>query len=570
MANDVEKITNELAGELVGLEGLHGQNLESGAGIDSNKSYLTEYTNRLFGSPYQLLDSVDRRFKSINEHLGSEYLRNFILNSPILYIKPGLPRYTGGTDPTSFAESSKNIFMDTTQGDMPLAYSLVHTIAKNTIFGVGAKLQRRMFGFRERYYDYMQNVNYMCRSMAVYLNLTTGEKYPDGAFVSGNVMEKFASMRWENYRFLASSKATLPSEYLGMLLKGAGHDIQKFFEGLMNGFNPNDADAAYNILNPVQEDSLLDVLTGTGTDMTKAWSFSEDSSLSDVMVNKVASVAFMVEPIQFSESLNNTTAPSLIESTLDTINEGIGSEIAFITGSRADFGMIEGLVKTLGSTVEGVATSLAGMLEAPVGGFISNLFTGAIQSIKGQKMIYPEIYKSSKSHMDYQFAITLTTPYGDPYNYFMNIVVPLMHLIALASPRMVTANSVTSPFLVQAYIPGMCSCQLGIIEQMNITKNPNLHHVSVHGFPLTVKVEFTVRELYNAMAISPANDPASFMYNETLDDYMANLAGLVPSADTKVKQRQNTFGNLDEYMNQGMFKEDLANIVTTFIEDKYI
>ena len=75
--------------------------------------------------------------------------------------------------------------------------------------------------------------------------------------------------------------------------------------------------------------------------------------------------------------------------------------------------------------------------------------------------------------MNYSFTINLSSPYGDVYNYYMNIVVPLMHLIALAAPRMVSANSVASPFLVQAFIPGMCTCQLGIIQSLSIEKNPS-------------------------------------------------------------------------------------------------
>lgn len=562
-------IDSELGVELSKLEGLHGQHPESGDNIDSGQSYLGEYTNRIFGSPYQLMDSVDRRFKSINPTLGTEYLRNFILNSPILHIKPGMPRYTGGSDAKGLASSLQNIYLDTTQGDMSFASSLLNTFASNTVFGGGSKLQKRMFGFRETYYDYMQHVNYMCRSMATMLNLTSGENFPTGTFVSGGAMEQFASMRWENYRMMGSSRAMLPTEYLGKLLGAATDGIVTTVEGIKTSIGSG-ADALFNMLNPVSENNLQDILSNTGGAIAEAWDYSGNESVSDVAVNKVASVEFMVEPIQFTESLNNTTAPSMIESTIDAISEGIGAEVAFITNSRADLGMIEGIVKTLGSSAEGIATSLAGLMETPLGGFTTNLFNGAIQSIKGQKMIYPEIYKTSKSHMDYQFSITLTSPYGDAYNYYMNIVVPLMHLIALAAPRMVTSNSQTSPFLVQAYIPGMCTCQLGIIEQMSITKNPSMNHVSVHGFPLTVKVEFTIRELYNALSISPGNDPASFLYNDTLNDYMANLAGLVPSVDTYTKMRQNAFGNLNNYMKDGQYLQDMANQTNTWIEDLFI
>ena len=175
-----ENIINDLGKELVDLEGIHGQHPESGAGINSGNSYIDKYTNKVFGAPYQLLDSVDRRFPDINSHVGNEYLRNILLDSPILHIKPGLPKYTGGTDATSISQGVKDIYMDVTQGDMSFASSLLDQLATSTIFGGGSKLQKRMFGFRECYYDYMQHVNYMCRSMATFLNLTKGAELPSG------------------------------------------------------------------------------------------------------------------------------------------------------------------------------------------------------------------------------------------------------------------------------------------------------------------------------------------------------------------------------------------------------
>ena len=149
----------------------------------------------------------------------------------------------------------------------------------------------------------------------------------------------------------------------------------------------------------------------------------------------------------------------------------------------------------------------------------------------------------------------------------MNIVVPLMHLIALAAPRLVSANSVASPFLVQAFIPGMCTCQLGIVQSLRIEKNPSQKHVSVNGYPLDIKVEMQIEELYNAMSISPANDPASFLFNETLNDYMANLAGLQPSVDTYTKQRQVAFQGLEEYFTSGEMLNDIVSPLVYKIEE---
>lgn len=566
------KIENELGSELAKLEGLHGQHPEKGSGIGSGQSYLGEYTNRLFGSPFQLLESVDRRFDSINSEVGNEYLRNFLLNSPILHIKPGMPKYTGGSSQKGLIKGVKNIFFNTTQGGMSLTSAFFDQLVSATIFGQGEKLQKRMFGFRETYYEYMQHVNYMCHSVAVFLDLTEGDKFPSGTFVSeqntGAKWAEFGTMDWKDYRMMGKSVPKTPWEYLKSMSGSLTDDMFSTVDGIL-GTAKAGVKGIFGLINPESDKTAGEILGGVGKDVYESWDFSGNLATSDVIKDNITSVQFMVEPIAFTESMDNTTEPSMIETAVDAISNDIGGEIAFITNSHADTGIIGDIAGILGSGVDTAMSSLSGLVQSVAGGFVNNLFSGALQSIKGQKMIYPEIYKMSKSHMDYQFSLTLTTPYGDVYNYYMNIIVPLLHLIALVAPRMVTSNSVTSPFLVQSYIPGMCTCQLGIISQMSIQKNPSTKHVSVNGFPLTIRVEFTIKELYNALSISPANDPSSFLFNETLNDYMANLSGLAPSIDTYTKQRINAFENMNSYLSPEAIKNDLASGINDKIEDVF-
>lgn len=538
MATSLDQI---LFNELSNIDGVSGINPETGRDI-SNGGLLKGMTTRLFGAPFQLLDSVDHRFPNINENVGNEYLRNFLLNSPILYIHPGLPRYTGGDD-NQFTKTIVDMFNGNMGGSR-----LLLGLAKSLPFASGSKLQRRMFGFKQTYLEYMSYVNYMCRSAAIYLGLTdvidnssahnTQIKGVNGTFISqkdpGSAPKytPFSQLKWENYRFLggyAQDAAERIAELTGSIGNTAGDLIKGFF-GIGTDWEGNET-ITINKANVAAFEDLA----------------NKNKSINETKDSQLTSVAFMVEPVAFTENLSNTTSPSIIESTIDGLDQGVGSEIAFITGSRVDAGVLGELTKFLGETVSGAASSIAKLVQPVTGGFTTNLFNGALNSLKGQKMIYPDIYRSSQSTMDYEFDVTLTSPYGDNYNYYMNILVPLLHLIALAAPRMVSANSTTSPFLVQAYIPGMCTCQLGMISNMTITKNPSGNHVSVNGFPLTVKVHFTIKELYNAMAISPANDPVSFLFNETLNDYLVNVAGLVPSMATYETKQEALFKNLSSF-----------------------
>ena len=523
-----ELITSELSQNM----GTGYQNPETGR-MGEGGMGIKGLTNKLFGAPYQLLDSVDTRFPKVNKNVGSEYLRNFLLNSPILYIKPGMPKYTGG-------EASGGIFnaiadaraLKMSQGGQNMSNAQVagSVIAKNfTPIGSGSKIQKRMFGFRETYLEYMHYVNYMCRSVAVLMGLPQMAEngiVPNGTFTSGDKFEPFESMRWENYR--------MTDEYVNTA---------------------------------IEQIRALTMGTGTSVGNLVSSAKSSDSGILDVMRGKITNVQFMVNPVSFQESLTNQTGQSMIEAALSGISDSIGSEIAFITNSNVDVGILGDMMKVLGDASGTAAVDLTKLMNPLTGGFASNLFSGAIGSLSGQKMIYPEIYKSSEASISYTFDITLTSPYGDPYNYYMNIVVPLMHLIGLVAPRMMTSNTVASPFLVQAFIPGMVTCELGIVKSLTITKNPKTSHVSIHGFPLTVGVTFDIQPLYRNLSISPAHDPASFMFNETLNDYLANLAGLVPSIDTFNEQRAAMYQNLGQYFSGGIMIEDKAQGWLTDIED---
>ena len=550
-----------LANELKSLEGIHHQHPENGTGINEDTSYLKDYTNRLFGSPFQLLDSVDKRYSGVNKHLGSEYLRNIILNSPVLHIKPGMPKYTGGMDAESaIPELLKQVYMNASEAGksagLDSVNALMSQLAKATTFGAGGKLQKRMFGFVEDYHQYMSHVNYMCRSMAAFLMLTApgdGQKspFPNGApsNKSATALEPFEKFKWENYRWLTSSKVLSPSEklgemgsatVLGTLSTAIGAEVEAI-AGVMSGQSVSEA----------ASEAMGKITAAAEKDM--------NSSVADAGADGANAVLFMVKPQSFEERFSNTAEDSLLERSIDGINESVGQELAFITNSTTDVGMVKGFAEFLGNATSSVGNFVNGLVEPVTGGFAGNLFNGALGSLKGQKMIYPKIYKRSSSEMNYSYEVTLATPYGDVYNYYKEIVVPLMHILALVSPRMITSNSISSPFLVQAFIPGMVTCQLGIISNLTITKNPEADRVSVHGYPLEIKVEFTIEELYNAMAISPANDPASFLFNETLNDYMANLGGLAPSRDTYAKQKAVTFEALSSYFENGEYLEDLAN-----------
>lgn len=575
-------IIDGLAKELSYIES-RDQNLDSGAMQKGH--FLSKYTNRVFGAPFQLLDSVDKRFDSINLYVGNEYLRNFILNTPILTIRPGLPKYTGNESKgllETLGEMMRDMFGngDNNHG---LLYNIIAQTAKNGIFGYGAKLQKRMFGFRETYNDYCNYANYMCRSVAKYLKLTNAvtdsSEYPNGTFTSLGY-ETFDNMRWENYRLRDDSVVQTNQEYFWSLISGT--DLGAFASKLDDTYNEYYNDMKSSSLDgEMSEDEAFDVSDLTSllvpdnvTKIKEAFDSTTEGATRgssvgfyNVLANKITSVQFMVEPTDFGETYTNTTKTSAIESAIDGVQSAIGSEIGWITNSDVDGGIVGDFAEFIGQSTEGLLSTVNQLTSKVTGGFASNLFSGAIRSLKGQKMIYPKIYESSSSENNYRFTINLKSPYGDKYNYYMNIVVPWLHILALTAPRMITANSTGSPFIVQAYIPGMATVQLGIIRSVNFQRNPEGKFVTVNGFPNSAKVEIEIEELYNSMAVSPASDPASFMYNETLNDYLCNMSGLIPSLEVLDEHRRNSFEQLENYVAGGGLKNDFYSTGIEYVED---
>ena len=583
-------ITHALKSELRSLEGMHRQNPETGGGLNEDGSYLNQYTNRLFGAPFQLLNSVDRRFSEINMHLGNQYLRNFMLNSPILHIRPGSPKYTGKEE--NFNDLLREVYMAAADSDSDTAAGAMTSLMKSTAYSIGNKLQRRMFGFKETYTRYIRYVNYMCRSMAAFLALTGDEEnQPNGAPSNKDRgLQPFSKFDWATYRWLTSTQYQLPADYFVSLLGStytgetlitvgrwiaAGYNIaqtvfgtviQTVDEGIQDGDSLESMFA--KSADTIQQESAK-IIDQAVKDTQDGYQYAKDNTMLDAMKNKVTQVLFMIEPGSFTETLENTIANSQIEQMLSGITDGIGNEIAFMTNSNIDVGVIKGLADQLGNTATGMVNFVNSLVEPVAGGWTGNLFHGAVNAIKGQRMIYPKIYQGSSSRMSYNFTINLRSPYGDVYNYYMNIVVPLMHLIALTAPRMLSSNSITSPFIVQAFVPGMCTCDMGIVTNLTITKNPETNRVSVNGFPLDVQVKLTIEELYNSLSISPSNDPASFLFNETLNDYMANLGGLQPTDDTWTKQRVGSMNALAAYWDKssGELIQDIAEELVDGIEN---
>jgi len=159
-------------------------------------------------------------------------------------------------------------------------------------------------------------------------------------------------------------------------------------------------------------------------------------------------------------------------------------------------------------------------------GIMNNLNIGFKTVITGANMLLPEIWSDSTFNRSITIDIHLHSPYGDPEAFYLNVMVPLNMLIALAFPRQLGANGYYSPFLIQANSKGVFNCDLGIVDYIMINRTGQGDSMSRNGLPLEVQVSLTIRNLYNALSVTNHNSYAAFVNNIGLLDFLANMAAI--------------------------------------------
>ena len=171
-------------------------------------------------------------------------------------------------------------------------------------------------------------------------------------------------------------------------------------------------------------------------------------------------------------------------------------------------------------------------------GFFNNILGNAGQEvIHGANLIYPEIWMDSEYSKDYTIVVDLVSPYGTDEAIYLNIIVPMIHLLAYSLPRQSTANSYVSPFLVKAFSKGNFSCEMGLVTSISFDKGPDSSW-SVNGLPTHVKVSMNIKDLYSKLMMTPAHKPSLFFSNQGMIDYLGSLCGLdltVPNMTTKLE-----------------------------------
>ena len=262
------------------------------------------------------------------------------------------------------------------------------------------------------------------------------------------------------------------------------------------------------------------------------WSYYTTSNLPGVLSSKEY-VAFYVESEDsINETISNSTTQSVLASSLEQGSETV-NEIRFLMGAYG-----AKLTGDLDSDSSNEAiTNIENRLSGTVftnNRLIKRLVGDAKTVVSGGKIIFPEIWSDSNFSKNYSVSVKLRTPDCDKFSWFLNIFVPLAHLICLAAPRQAftdgktNPNAYYSPFIIRAFYKGLFSVEMGIIESLSISKGSKSAW-TYDGLPTEVDVDISIKDLYdNSMVINKnvGRSNWSLIKSTAMTDYIATSCGV--------------------------------------------
>lgn len=232
------------------------------------------------------------------------------------------------------------------------------------------------------------------------------------------------------------------------------------------------------------------------------------------------------------ESFGNSTTQSMLASTVNSISD-MGRELSFLLGGTGTLESMDSILNNeeVKASMQNVNDLVSKLLNGRNNSFLSNIGSHLTTVAAGGKLIFPEIWSDSSFSKNYSVNLKLISPDPDNASVFLNVIAPLMHLIALVGPKQATdnVNGYVSPFLVRAVYKGFFNIDMGIITSMTVTKGAECQWTK-DGIPTSVEVSFEIKDLYPTMSITPSVLGGNVWTtgNTSLMDYIANLCGVNP------------------------------------------
>jgi len=290
--------------------------------------------------------------------------------------------------------------------------------------------------------------------------------------------------------------------------------------------------------------------------------------------NTVALYASVGDSTQ--DSFSTSTAPSQLEGMINGVSDQ-AREMNFLAGTAGSAFGADG--NTAANGLQNVISSVGGMLGS--GGILSSLASKAQIIAAGGRLVFPKIWSDSRFSRSYSCSMKLVSPSGDRLSIFLNLLVPMYHILAMTLPRNPpdvpnAGQSYISPFLVRAYYKGAFNIDMGIISSLSITRGAEAEW-TIDGIPTVMELSFDIEDLYEGFFMSGgdltegAGGNGSLLSNITELDYIANSCGINVRSNEQKRALQLyytiTFENSisDIIYQQGLYS--LTNRITNLINN---
>lgn len=179
--------------------------------------------------------------------------------------------------------------------------------------------------------------------------------------------------------------------------------------------------------------------------------------------------------------------------------------------------------------------------------FLGSLANISANYLKGGRLVFPKMISGMSYDKSLSVEMTFTSVYGDKRSIFKQTLVPAMHLLALATPKQLSDNMYTYPFLVRAYQKGSVNMDLAFIKNLEFVRGgADDASWTVDGLSTTIVARFQIVPLYSNLMVTSSQNPFLFLNNTSLMEYLGTMCGLDLKANNlsvKIKVAKNLIAN---------------------------
>ena len=480
------------------------QTVSSGVNSENDKF---NYTMQLFGLPYQFLPSVDQRVPGMSSVIGRKYIENMILGGAVVTIIPGKPKYLPGVKDKA---AMTNALIALGNGNMKEFQQF--TVESNNP-------DLRLYDFQGDFINVYARINSMCRIAAGFLELEDQSSYKiNGEFVN------FLNFDWKNYRWDGTPYDTIAGRTGKKVVKSALKKAAQLGNAVLGAVTQGSIDLSDSInanLTPEKSDSF------------------------ETAMRSKNYMQFFIESdsARGSENLSNNSEQSTFKQMFDKGSSAMRN-ISFMMGSG---GMDVEKFEQLGDSAVGALGNIFGPQSntGGIAGTVSNLLGRLLNAgksvIKGENVIMPDIYGGTSNSKSYTITAKYKAIYGNRLSMYADVIVPTLHWVCLGYPVSTGANSYASPPLIKVYKPGDWTVNMGLIENITISKDEVSESWNMDGLCTEVTITVQIKDLYSDLSVA-TEDPSLFAVNSSLVEFLATMCGLdlaTPQLKKKAKMMMN-------------------------------